>query len=211
MRHQTASTPKHDLAHFLSPAYAFISWIVTTIPSKALQDWNAETAIKETITTIFVLTVIFYFCCSGIWLHLRHGSMEKHGLIAVCCLQGYSQACWFAPTYSHTPITLHISEARRYACLRAICQAALGHRILMPRLELSLIWNKVQFKALPSTERGEKKMLTCLDYIKVLRLTKRKGEKSLLMCRAQWRGIIILLLMPIKHLLLKRDGSFTSY
>lgn len=59
--------------------------------------------------------------------------------------------------------------------------------------------------------KGRKKMLMCLDYIKVLRLTKSKGEKSLLMGRAQWRGIIILLLMHIKHLLLKRDGSFTSY
>lgn len=51
----------------------------------------------------------------------------------------------------------------------------------------------------------------CLDYIKVLRLTEREGEKSLLMGRAQWRGIIILLLIHIKHLLLKRNGSFTSY
>lgn len=33
--------------------------------------------------------------------------------------------------------------------------------------------------------KGRKKMLMCLDYIKVLRLTKRKGENSLLMGRAQ--------------------------
>jgi len=59
--------------------------------------------------------------------------------------------------------------------------------------------------------KGRKKMLMCLDCIKVLRLSKRKGEKSLLMGRAQWRGIIILRLMHIKHPLLKRDGSFTSY
>lgn len=63
----------------------------------------------------------------------------------------------------------------------------------------------------PKYRKGEKNTLMCLDYIKVLRLTERKGEKSLLMGRAQWRGIIILLLIHIKHLLLKRDGSFTSY
>lgn len=66
-------------------------------------------------------------------------------------------------------------------------------------------------QSIPKYRKGRKKMLMCLDYIKVLRLTKRKGEKSLLMGRAQWRGIIILLLMHVKHLLLKRDGSFTSY
>lgn len=67
-------------------------YLLSSNNGEELWGWNTAIAMKETITIIFVLTVIFYFCCPGIWLHLRHGNIEKHTLTAIHCSQGYSHA-----------------------------------------------------------------------------------------------------------------------